>query len=96
MPKSRPPKDVWRKNIRPMVWYRDGQRCTHCSTPVALNRCHIDHSQSGMLGSNSLSNLRTLCRKCHSLRSDLRHDGMRGNALKQGIIRPGWRNESWD
>lgn len=96
MPKSRLPKEVWRENIRPMIWYRDGQRCTRCGISVTLNKCHIDHKKSGRLGSNSLNNLRTLCLECHNLRSDLKHNGMRSNALKRGTIKPGWREESWD
>ncbi|PFH81615.1 HNH endonuclease [Bacillus sp. AFS088145] len=95
MPKSRPPKEVWQTQ-REMVWYRDGRRCTRCHESVELNKCHIDHIVSGKAGTNALTNLRTLCRKCHTLRSDLRHSGMKGNALKKGIIAPGWRDEVWE
>ncbi len=41
-------------------------------------------------------NLRTLCRRCHVLRKDFGHRGMIGKALKDGIIGPGWRNETWE
>jgi 5-methylcytosine-specific restriction enzyme A len=96
MPKKRPPKAVWNEIIRPMVWYRDGRRCTRCTKSVELNECHIDHILSGKRGTNSISNLRTLCKECHNLRSDLRHAGMKGNALQNGIIKPGWRDEAWE
>ncbi|PLR81851.1 HNH endonuclease [Bacillus canaveralius] len=96
MPRQRPPKEVWHENIRPMVFYRDGQRCTRCGEPITLKTCHIDHKISGKLGSNSIKNLRTLCRVCHTLRADLRHGGMKGNALNQGIIGPGWREQAWE
>jgi 5-methylcytosine-specific restriction protein A len=96
MTKKRPPKEVWFKSIRPAVWERDGQRCVRCNTPVTLWECHIDHIQSGKLGDNSLKNLRTLCRRCHVLRADLRHRGMIANALKDGIIPPNWRELAWE
>lgn len=95
MPKKRPPREVWEQNIRPMIWYRDGRRCVKCKVSVTLEGCHIDHILSGKFGNNSFKNLRTLCRKCHILRADLRHSGMKGNALKQGIIDSNWREEVW-
>ena len=95
MPKKRPPKEVW-ATLREIVWYRDGKRCTRCKIAQTLKECHIDHIVSGKNGTNSISNLRTLCRTCHTLRADLRHNGMRGNALKKGIIKVGWRNNVWE
>jgi hypothetical protein len=63
---------------------------------VALEECHIDHIKSGKLGSNKLSNLRTLCRRCHVLRADNRHRGMIASALRDGIIPPDWRGLVWE
>jgi 5-methylcytosine-specific restriction protein A len=96
MPKKRPPKEVWFRLIRPAIWERDGQKCVRCNTLVTLQECHIDHIQSGKLGTNALRNLRVLCRRCHVLRADLRHRGMIAKALKDGIIPPNWRELVWD
>ena len=96
MPKKRPPKEIWQEVLRPIVWKRDGGRCTHCRAAVALDECHTDHIKSGKLGSNKLSNLRTLCRRCHVLRADNRHRGMIASALRDGIIPPDWRGLVWE
>lgn len=95
MPKSWLPMEVWR-DIRRIVWERDAHACVHCNTPLTLRECHIDHIKSGKLGTNRLSNLRTLCRRCHVLRADHRHRGMIASALKAGIIPPNWRVLVWD
>jgi 5-methylcytosine-specific restriction endonuclease McrA len=101
MPKARPPKEVWLA-IRQVVWTRDQGRCRgpYCAdTPpwsLALNECHIDHIRSGKHGTNELSNLRTLCRKCHVLRADMRHRGMMAQAIADGIIPADWRPLVWD
>jgi len=95
MPKKRPPKEVWAE-LRKIVWERDGGKCVHCHIPVKINECNIDHIKSGKLATNQLKNLRTLCRRCHVLRSDSRHRGMISKALKDGIIPPNWRELVWD
>lgn len=99
MPKHRPPIEVWR-NLRRLVWERDGGHCQgpYCKNapPLPLNRCHIDHIQSGKRGSNAPKNLRVLCRRCHVLRADMRHRGMIAAALRDGIIPPNWRRFVWD
>ena len=95
MPRKHLERELWRDK-RKLVWERDGRICTHCGTPVALNKCHIDHIRSGKLGTNELSNLRTLCRRCHVLRVDFRHRGMISKALKDGIIPPNWRELVWE
>jgi hypothetical protein len=51
---------------------------------------------SGKLGSNVDENLRVLCRRCHVLRADRRHQGMISAALRAGIIPPDWRRWVWD
>ena len=94
MPKSRQPREVWRETRR-KVWERDNGQCQHCDKPVTLNACHIDHIRSGKHGTNEMSNLRTLCRRCHVLRADMRHRGMIANALRDGIIPPNWRELVW-
>ena len=95
MPRRRQPVEIWRET-REKVWERDGRKCVRCDTPVALDECHIDHIKSGKLGTNELDNLRTLCRRCHVLRADLRHKGMIAEALEDGIIPPDWRKHVWE
>lgn len=95
MPKKRQPREIW-NDTRKRVWERDGGRCVHCDAAVKLNKCHIDHIKSGKLAGNEMSNLRTLCRRCHVLRADPRHRGMIANALRDGIIPPDWRDLVWE
>lgn len=61
-----------------------------------LNVAHIDHIRSGRTGTNHDTNLRTLCRRCHTLRADPRHRGMIASALRRGIIPPNWRELVWE
>jgi 5-methylcytosine-specific restriction enzyme A len=96
MPKKRMPKDIWFKKTRPLIWKRDGHKCTRCGKNVTLEECHIDHIVSGKFGTNHHDNLRTLCRRCHVLRADFRHQGMISKALKDGIIPPNWREHVWE
>lgn len=101
MPKKRTPREVWETNIRPLVWKRDQGRCQgpYCQDQppfsIPLEVCHIDHIKSGKHGSNALSNLRVLCRRCHVLRADMRHQGMIARALADEIIPPNWRELVW-
>lgn len=95
MPKKRQPRELW-MTTRLVVLERDGFVCVKCKIPVSAGTAHIDHIQSGKLGSNHISNLRTLCRRCHVLRADQRHRGMTSKALKDGIIPPNWRELVWD
>ena len=95
MPRKRQPKEIW-SITRQRVWFRDRGNCVRCGVPQKLNECHIDHIKSGKLGSNHDSNLRTLCRRCHVLRADMRHRGMIFKALRDGIIPPDWRELVWE
>jgi 5-methylcytosine-specific restriction protein A len=95
VPRHRPPREIWEEQRRE-AWERDGHRCTHCGVAVALDECHTDHIKSGKRGTNKLSNLRTLCRRCHVLRADNRHRGMVAAALRDGIIPPDWRGLVWE
>jgi 5-methylcytosine-specific restriction endonuclease McrA len=70
--------------------------CVRCKKPLKLTECHIDHIRSGKLAGNELSNLRTLCRRCHVLRADMRHRGMVASALRDGIIPFNWRELVWE
>jgi hypothetical protein len=70
--------------------------CVHCNIYISLEECNIDHIKSGKLGTNKLSNLRTLCKRCHVLRADCRHRGMIAKALKDGVIPPNWREFVWE
>ena len=95
MPRKRQPREIWAET-RKRVWLRDNKNCTRCGKPQKLNECHIDHIKSGMRGSNHVNNLRTLCRRCHVLRADIRHRGMVAGALRDGIIPPNWRGLAWE
>ncbi|NRD77374.1 HNH endonuclease [Bacillus sp. BRMEA1] len=96
MPKSRLPREVWFKNIRPIVWERDNRRCVRCNKEISLNECHIDHKQAGIYGNNKISGLRTLCFRCHALRACYLHRGLTSKAIEKGIIPPNWRDLTWD
>ena len=95
MPKKRQPREIW-ENTRRIVWERDDKQCVRCKKPQLLERCHIDHIVSGKLGTNELTNLRTLCRRCHVLRADMRHRGMIAGALRDEIIPWNWRDLVWE
>ncbi|WBL15112.1 HNH endonuclease [Sutcliffiella sp. NC1] len=95
MPRKRLDKELWAER-RIQVWERDSRKCTRCKIDITIDRCHIDHIKSGLLGTNKLENLRTLCSRCHVLRADIRHQGMIAKALQQGIIEVGWRNHVWE
>lgn len=95
MPRKRPPREIWQETRR-AVLARDGYLCVRCQTPLTEETAHIDHIQSGKRGSNHLSNLRTLCRRCHVLRADARHRGMIAQAIADGIIPADWRPLVWD
>lgn len=98
MPRHRLPYELWQE-VRQQIWQRDGGYCRgpYCRDrgPLSFQEAHIDHIQSGKLGSNALKNLRVLCRRCHVLRLDSRHRGMIGSALRDGIIPPNWREFAW-
>src|SRR4051812_32480585 len=96
VPRRRQPKEIWYGVTRPAVWGRDNKRCVRCKILLSLYEAHIDHIVSGRYGSNAKSNLRTLCRRCHVLRADLRHRGMIADALRDGIIPPNWRELVWE
>ncbi|RST76222.1 HNH endonuclease [Siminovitchia acidinfaciens] len=96
MPKIRPPYSTWYKNIRPIIWERDKGKCKKCGIKVSLSQCHIDHIISGIMGSNEFKNLRTLCRRCHTLRLDFNHRTLIQGAITKGIIPPHWRSLVWD
>jgi 5-methylcytosine-specific restriction endonuclease McrA len=101
MPRKRQPREVWQETRR-IVWNRDNGRCQgpYCKDlddwSLPLEIAHIDHIFSGKNTGNELSNLRTLCRRCHVLRADKRHRGMIAKALSLGIIPSDWRELVWD
>ena len=95
MPRHRPPREIWQV-LRGKVYSRDGGRCVRCHAEVKLSECHIDHIRSGKNGTNQLTNLRTLCRRCHVLRADMRHRGMMASAIRDGVIPPDWRHLVWE
>jgi 5-methylcytosine-specific restriction endonuclease McrA len=79
-----------------MIWNRDGRRCVRCQRSLQLCEAHIDHIRAGKLADNRLQNLRTLCRRCHVLRADVRHRGMIAKALRDELIPPNWRELVWE
>lgn len=95
MPRKRQPREVWSATRR-RIWNRDKHQCVRCHILLTLWRAHIDHIVSGKRGTNHHTNLRTLCRRCHVLRADLRHGGMIAAALRDGIIPPNWRESVWE
>jgi 5-methylcytosine-specific restriction protein A len=97
MPRKRQDRELWHETRR-RVWERDGGMCQYPygKHPVSLDEAHIDHIRSGKLGTNDLSNLRTLCRYHHVLRADHRHRGMIWKALEEGLIPPNWRELVWE
>lgn len=95
MPKKRQPKEIWQVT-RIRILERDGYQCVRCKEPVTVSTAHIDHIKSGKLGSNADSNLRSLCRRCHVLRSDHRHRGMIAKALADGLIPSDYRELMWE
>lgn len=101
MPKTRLSRTEWQAQ-REKVYQKDKGKCQgpYCKDKndwsITLNECHIDHIQSGKLASNKVSNLRVLCPYCHALRLDSRHSGLRGKAIKKGIIPPDYRELLWE
>lgn len=95
MPKSRLPLELLLERRR-IVWERDGRACVRCRVPLSLRDCHCDHIESGKRATNKRSNFRTLCRRCHVLRSDFRHRGMIADALRDGVIPANWRELVWE
>lgn len=95
MPKKRQPREIWLQT-RKRILQRDNFKCVRCKIHLEESSAHIDHIKSGKLSNNHDSNLRTLCRKCHTLRLDHRHRGMISKALKLGIIDADWRDHLWE
>lgn len=64
----------WQR-IRRVVLERDGWRCTRCGRAGALEAHHVQHVLQG--GTDDLSNLVTLCRRCHIDAHDLAPESQR-------------------
>lgn len=98
--RRRPSRKRW-EELRQQVWERDvgrcqGPYCTEAPT-TPLDSAHVDHIiPRSKGGSNKLTNLRLLCRRCHVLRADTAHRGMIAAALRDGIIPPDWRPLVWE
>lgn len=52
---------------REQVFKRDNFKCRHCHSAVTLETGHCHHKTYRRLGDEQLSDLITLCRKCHDL-----------------------------
>lgn len=98
----RPLREIWVQK-RQRVWARDQGKCQgpYCigALPFSLplEQAHIDHilELSGG-GTNAMSNLRTLCRRCHTLRASIAHQGLIAQALKDEMIPADWRSLVWE
>jgi 5-methylcytosine-specific restriction endonuclease McrA len=97
----RQPREIWRVTRR-KVWERDEKKCVRCGKAVALvgswrklTGCHIDHIKSGMMGTNKMSNLRTLCVLCHATREDRRHRALTMRLVREGLLPPDWHGLTW-
>lgn len=87
--------------LREQAWQRDSGRCQgpYCrgAASLSLIEVHIDHIVPLRYGgNNTLTNLRTLCRRCHVLRANTAHRGMIAAALRDEIIPPNWRGLTWE
>lgn len=99
---KRLPKAAWQQTRR-RIWERDQGKCTgpYCidTLPYSLPlwKADVDHIiELCEGGSNRDRNLRTLCRRCHALRSSHAHQGMIAYALRADIIPPDWRSLVWE
>ncbi len=54
--------------VRQFVFDRDNHQCKHCGGRDRLEVDHIESIASG--GSNDISNLQTLCRRCNAKKRD--------------------------
>lgn len=95
MPQKRLSRELWRAK-RERVLRRDAYRCVRCQSELSARTAHIDHIQSGKLGTNRMSNLRALCVRCHALRADGRHRALTAKAVRDGLIPANWRELVWE
>ncbi|MBD2157025.1 HNH endonuclease signature motif containing protein [Leptolyngbya sp. FACHB-16] len=102
MRRKRQSKPIWQQT-RKRIWRRDRGKCQgpYCEDKplgsLPLRHAHIDHIKELRYGgTNADSNLRTLCRFCHTLRANKSHQGMIAQALRDGVIPPHWRSLVWE
>jgi 5-methylcytosine-specific restriction protein A len=95
MPRKRQPKEIWQVT-RLKVLERDDYKCVRCGKVLLVSTAHVDHIKSGKLGTNELTNLRTLCRICHATRADHRHQGLTAKLVRSGELPPNWRELVWE
>lgn len=66
-------RDPISRDLRRLIWYRDGRRCTFCGDGhVPLQLDHIVPWSAG--GPDASTNLRLLCGPCNKSRSNFRTD----------------------
>jgi 5-methylcytosine-specific restriction protein A len=92
---KRQPREIWQQT-RLRILERDGYKCVRCQIAVRVDTANIDHIKSGRLATNADSNLRTLCKMCHTTRLDPRHRGMVGKALHNDELPVNWRELLWE
>lgn len=99
---KRQPSPLWQAT-RQRIWQRDQGRCQgpYCQHDLpyslSLKEAQIDHIlEKSQGGTDADANLRTLCRRCHCLRSSIVHQGMIAAALRDGLIPPNWRSLVWE
>jgi len=93
MRNRQPPSAVWTDRGR-TAWERDGRQCVRCEAFLSFKDSRTDRVDPS--GSYGLGNLRTLCRRCYTLRVANVGKGLAAGALRDGIIPPDWRGLVWD
>jgi len=59
------------RNVRRLVWYRDGARCHYCGRPVEFAEMTADHVVPHSRGGKTvLENLVCCCKPCNSAKRD--------------------------
>lgn len=75
------------QNVRQYPWVfeclkRDGGKCTKCGGVDQLLVHHIDGSRRTGKLNNEMSNLLTLCRKCHSIVHGQKRENMENDVVE--------------
>lgn len=82
------------KDVKEIVWQRDGERCIFCGTHEAMPNAHIVPRSKGGLG--VANNIVTLCMKCHFEMDQTEKRGEMLERAKEYIRQfdPEWTEES--
>lgn len=83
------------QSLKSQVLARDGHVCVRCGAALDSSTARVDRV-SKLESDKKPSNLRTLCAPCYVLRLIPGREGLRAQALADGIIPPDWRSLVWD